>query len=136
MTIYSAADPSLIPADEIDWSDFDPGWVEHVKTRMLAGPLASGAVPARLLAACQETYGSENVSRSKSGHKLVDLSPIAEARARSDAAADLAADALRNYRETIRDCYRAGATARAIASAAGLSVPRVNQIVAGARLEG
>lgn len=134
MTIYSTSDKSLIPVAEIDWSDFDPAKVEHVQTKMLSTQIAAGMVEARMLAACQETFGSANVARSRKGHKLVDLTPISQARARADAAAALAEEAKLAYWETLRECYRAGATSRAIAEATGLSVPRINQLVAGARL--
>lgn len=131
--IYSTDDDRMIPSDDIDWSDFDPEKLDHIKTKMLAGPLAEGAVPARLLAACLVSFGGSHISHAKNRASIVDLSPVREAKLRHELAAQHAADALAEYRRTLREAYRQGATARALAEEAGLSVPRVNQLVAGAR---
>lgn len=58
---------------------------------------------------------------------------IARARAEEAAARQARIDATAVRDRLLREAYATGATARSLAEVAGISVPRVNQIVAGAR---
>lgn len=133
-TIYDIADTTIIPNDEIDWSGFDPDKLDHVK-HLLSMPLKSGTVEAQFLAAYQMSFGTKSATASAKGNALVDLEPLYHAKAVSESDAARAAESKTAYRLAIRAAYRAGATGQAVAKATGLSLPRINQLVSGARQE-
>ena len=130
---YEIGDHTPIPLAEIDWSLFDPDRIEHVQTKMLAGPIAAGAVEAHDLAACLYTYGRPEIVRPKSGSQVVDISGIGPLRDRAQALRTAADAAQYELRQAMIAAYQAGATAPSLARASGLSLPRVHQIVAGSR---
>ena len=140
---------------EVDWSLFRPDALEHVQW-LLRGQIEAGEIPGNLLGGCLVSWGDRSkVASVKGGRRQpVDLAPIAEpaealrrsednvalakvnlerAKSRLDDARLAEKVDRRALHEALRAVYAEGATAPALADAVGLSVPRINQIVAGGR---
>ena len=132
--IPQSGDQTIVTADDIDWSLFDPARVDFVRDTFLGGFLAAGTCTNNFVAAALVTYADPaKVSVAKRSRATVDISPAVGARAVL-VAADAARDQARaDFHKALREVYREGATAPALASALDLSVVRVNQLVAGAR---
>jgi hypothetical protein len=146
--------PDHKPAEELDWSIIHPDHRDRLLDQYRGSSLAQTTVDA--LAITYPAEGKISV-RSESGRRhLVDLVPaelaglvdaIAEAEGRLSRAKDDEADArtlarsaratldslVRDRNRVVRDTYASGVPASHLVDATGLSLPRVNQIVAGAR---
>jgi len=132
---------------------------EHARTVGLGFAIVQGKLTQRLVDGLLVTYGRPSLVSNKRGTKAIDIGPATaavEGLAQAERALDEALvvhahaiavagdrlaeataardEARANRNEVIREVYRQGATGHALAREVGLSVPRVNQIVAGARL--
>lgn len=135
---------------QLDWTHLAENHRDRIAT------LYGENITQRIIDSMAITYPAEGFVASRSRTNVVDLAELELACsmvADAETALAEAKEQLATYteqvhrfragvgafnatrRQEMRKAYRAGATAAAIAEVTGLSIPRVNQLVAGARQE-
>lgn len=136
MLTWTQGDSTPVTADEVDWSLFDPERVEHVKAKT-AFAFEQGICTRGIMAGWLVTFHDKGKlsGRTRGGRSArpVDIQPAVSALAVLGAAKRAHEEAKQGFSEAIRAVYAEGATATSLHRELGLSLSRVNQLVAGAR---
>lgn len=137
MLTWTQGDKTLVTAGEIDWGLFDPGWIDHVRDKVLGHALETGQCTRGMVAGALVTFHDQSKlsGRKRGGRSTapVDMRDVIAALAVSQAADEAAAEKKEALRSAIREAYRQGATAPALAEVLPISLARVHQLVAGGR---